>query len=256
MQSAVPSDLEIPQPSYRDFRRSGVDPATRRLALIAGGLGGALILLVGGWMVLGQHHAGVPLIMADARPIRVKPANPGGMQVVGANEDVMASSAAGDGDAVAPAPEAPQVQALQAEIQAAKQAETAPPPAAAPAPAAPPAAAAATIPPAPAPSPALAAAPPAMPVPHAAPKPDGKSGGMQVQLGALASEQAAKTEWERLSRRVPGLLNGRQPTIARAEVDGRTVYRLRAGGFADMAAASEFCAQLRAKGDGCSIASF
>jgi hypothetical protein len=270
----VPSDLEIPQPSYRNARReaAAMDPATKRLALIAGGLGGALVLILGAWLTIGHHHGGVPLITADPHPIRVKPENPGGMQVVGANEDVMNS--AGDGsDKVAPAPETPQIQQLQAQIQAAKTAEAAavPPPSApqpaplpqavAPQPAAPIAGA-----PAPAATPSgkpmqqaanavppLAVQPRQVTLPAA---PAAHAGGTQVQLAALGSEQAAHAEWDRLAKKAPTLLNGRSPAIERAEVDGKTVFRLRTGGFGSIADATEFCGQMRAKGAACSIAAF
>lgn len=247
----MPSDIDIPQSSYRSFGRSaGADPATRRLALIASGLGLALVVVVGGWMMAGHRQAGVPLIEADTHPIRVKPANPGGMQVIGANQDVM-SSQSGDGqDNLAPAPEAPQIQALQAQIQAAKREEATvqpiPPPAH---PAATPAAVAPVA--AAAPAAGQAAAPPA---PAAVAPP--RQAGVQVQLAALASRQGAQTEWQRLSKRLPGLLDGHQPVIEQAAVDGKTMFRLRTGGFADMAAATAFCGHVRAKGAGCSVASF
>ena len=78
-------DLSIPSPTYRIPRhRQGMDPATRRLALIAGGLGGALLVVVGGWSLIGHRSTAVPVVQADSRPIRVKPENPGGMQVAGA----------------------------------------------------------------------------------------------------------------------------------------------------------------------------
>ncbi len=258
----MPSDFHIPQAGYRQFRRSaGLDPATRRLALTAAALGGALVLLVGGWMTLGHRQTGVPLVLADTHPIRVKPENPGGMQVIGANDGLLPGDSGNGKDAVAPAPETPQLQALQQEIQAAKAARPR-----APAPAA-------SAPPSPGPAAALVASAPAAPVPAApaaapaalaapqiaarsSPRPEAKPGGTIVQVAALASEQAAKLEWERLGRRAPALLNGRKPLIARADVGGRAVYRLRIAGFADMAAATEFCVQLRAKGGGCSIADF
>jgi SPOR domain len=251
---SVPSDFQIPQSSYRNIRRAGgIDPALRRMVLIAGGVGGAFLLIGGAWMTIGHHRGGVPLVMADTRPIRVKPVNPGGMQVVGAGEDVMTGGAGDGGDKVAAGPETPQIQALQAEIQAAKTAD------ATPAPAAPDTATASTLPAAP--TAVTPAAPPATghPMVAAAPAaapPATKASGAQVQLAALASDTAAQAEWQRLSKQLPALLTGRQPAVQRAVVDGKTVYRLRTGGFATMAAATEFCAQVRAKGAGCSIASF
>ena len=78
-------DLSIPSPTYRIPRhRQGMDPATRRLAMIAGGLGGVLLVVVGGWTLIGHRSTAVPVVQADSRPIRVKPENPGGMQVAGA----------------------------------------------------------------------------------------------------------------------------------------------------------------------------
>jgi len=78
----------------------------------------------------------------------------------------------------------------------------------------------------------------------------------RVQLAALASESAAKSEWERLTRRMPDLFGGRQPQVIRTEHDGRTFWRLRTGGFSDTADATLFCERVRAKGAGCSVATF
>jgi hypothetical protein len=77
-----------------------------------------------------------------------------------------------------------------------------------------------------------------------------------VQLGALSSEASARLEWQRLARSVPGLLDGREPTVTKVERDGRTYWRLRTGGFTDVADATEFCTRLKAKGGTCAIASF
>ena len=42
-------ELSIPTPTYRVPRHHrGMDPATRRLVVIAGGLGATLLLVVGG----------------------------------------------------------------------------------------------------------------------------------------------------------------------------------------------------------------
>ena len=107
-------------PSYRPSARRGqeMDPATKRLALFAGVIGTALLGLVAVWAFTGHHHGGVPVIEADSRPVKSKPANPGGMQVDGANDSILSGES--DGKAtVAPGPETPAPQALKAAEQAA-----------------------------------------------------------------------------------------------------------------------------------------
>ena len=77
--AVVRDEMDIPMPamgpaSYRiPRRRQGMDPNTRRLALIAGSIGGVLVLLVGAWSVAGHGHGGVPVIEPDAGPVKVKP---------------------------------------------------------------------------------------------------------------------------------------------------------------------------------------
>ncbi len=63
-------------------------------------------------------------------------------------------------------------------------------------------------------------------------------------------------EWQRLSHRMPDLLAGRHPVVEKAESHGKTFYRLRTGGFSDIAQATAFCEEVRAKGSGCSLARF
>jgi hypothetical protein len=75
---------------------------------------------------------------------------------------------------------------------------------------------------------------------------------VQVQFAALASEDAARTEWDRVARRAPDLLQGRAPVVTRFERDGQApLYRLRTGGFTDLEAARDFCEQVRTKGATC-----
>jgi hypothetical protein len=245
----VSDDLSIPSPTYRiPRRRQGMEPGTRRLALIAGGLGVALVGVVGGWEFVGHRTTTVPVVQADNRPVRVKPDNPGGMQVAGANEDILSGGAESSTGKLAPPPEAPAPDALRA-----------------PSPAAPSAAPVAAPTPAPVAAPSLAAAQPAKPtaVPRSAESaaekrpvtaPSGNAA--LVQLAAVRSEDAAKSEWERLSKRLPELLGSRRPAFSKIERDGRTLWRVRTGGFADIPQATSFCEKVRAKGSACSVADF
>lgn len=241
-------DLSIPSPTYRVPRqRHGMDPATKRLALIACGLGTALVAVVGGWSVIGHRTAAIPIVQAEAGPMRVKPANPGGMQVAGTNEDILSGDGANTTDKLAPPPETPDPQALRAP----------PPPAPTPAPIV-----AAAIP-APAPA-APAIKQPVVPDKHPTPAvaaqqravPASKDAATMVQLAAVRSEDAAHEEWQRLAHRMPDLLGQRRPAISKIERDGHALWRVRTGGFSDTAQAVVFCERVRAKGAGCSVADF
>ena len=247
-----------PGPTYRIAHRRGMDPATRRLALIAGGLGGVLLVIVGVWSFSGRHGGAVPVIEADSRPLRVKPADPGGMQVAGANDEILSGDADATADKLLPPPETPAPQALKAEeAQPAKPREPEAQPVRAAAGVAPPPVQTVSLP---SPASSAATAPDrrpeiaVRPVPSAARGQAGRS--TEVQLAAMDSEQLAMTEWQRLSRRMPDVLGGRQPAVVKAERDGRTIWRLRTGGFNDIAQATAFCERVRSKGAGCSIASF
>lgn len=278
--------LETDGPSYRPGRPGGgMDAGTKRLAMVAAGIGGGLLLLVGAYSLGGRHQGPVPVIEASVAPLRAKPANPGGMQVAGVNEDAF-SSGSGQHETMAPAPESPEPQALRAEVQATKKAPDAEAKPAGSLDAAASASVSSPVPadatalshPAPAavvakpatdvvakPAPDVVAKPvPAQPAPvlqpavSAAPAriaaaPAGKG---QVQLAAMTSEAAALAEWQRLAKRMPELLGGRHPDVVKAEHDGKTIWRLRTGGFDDAAAAAGFCGQVRAKGGGCAVAAF
>lgn len=249
------------EPEYRPMRDAGTDHTMRNMALAAVGL--AALVMGGVYVLSGHHHAGIPVIEADTRPLRIKPTDPGGMQI--ANADDQLPTGTGETDQLAPPPEAPAPQALR---EAAAAASTSPPPVA-------PAAAPLTgsMPPA-----SLSAAPPPLPdsrqvasaaEPKLAPPPPisravtrsalhlgHDTGHTEVQLAALDSESAANSAWESIGRRSPGLLEGHAPRVAKVQLAGKTYWRLRTGGFADTAEATQFCAKLRAKGEGCAIASF
>lgn len=244
----VSDEISIRTPTYRVQRARRMDPATRRLALIAAILGGTLFAVIGAWSLVSHHHHGaevriganeVPVIQPPSGPMRVKPTNPGGMQLSAAEQDLFGGSGDGSDDQgkLAPAPETPDPAALRAPP---------PPPAPASAPAPTPARIVAAAAPAPAPAPVVATPAPA-PAPVA--KPVGR---IEVQLAALPTEQAAKDEWSLLQRKMPDL-KARSPLITPADVNGKTWYRLRTGGFADPAAAKTFCDQARGKGLNCDV---
>ncbi len=252
-------------------RRGGRGGDGRLLKWAAAGLCGLLLLGGVGWAVVGRRPATVPVIEADSRPLRVKPDNPGGMQIAGADE--LGQGDTPGRDRMAPSAETPAPQALRAQMQqAAPEVPVPAPSTAAPPPGAPAPAATAVAPPvvppvAAGPAPVAAATPaplaptplpdtPARPAAKAAPARPQPAGGTVVQLGALASETAAQTEWQRLTRSAPELMGGKQSIVQKVERDGKTFWRLRTGGFADVADATEFCAKVRAKGSACTIASF
>ena len=72
-----------------------------------------------------------------------------------------------------------------------------------------------------------------------------------VQLGAFDSEKVAKSEWKRLSGRFGEYLEDKKRVIQKAKSGGRTFYRLRAMGFADINDARRFCSALQAENAAC-----
>lgn len=72
-----------------------------------------------------------------------------------------------------------------------------------------------------------------------------------AQLGVFDSADVARTEWQRMSTRFEDFLEGKQRVIQRAESSGRTFYRLRAMGFADLGEARRFCSALSAEDAEC-----
>jgi hypothetical protein len=213
--------------------------------------------------VTGHRHHGIPVIEAEAGPVRIKPDNAGGMQVTGADLGL----GIGTTQALAPAAEQPQINALRAQIHAmskelAKQAaETAQvaklaQSAAAPKIVAPPPVqrASATqriaVPESPT-SVAFKAPPPAKPEPAIV-----SEAGPRVQLAAFTDEAAARAGWDALLKKAPDLLGGRAPEITHIQVAGRTMWRLRTAGFGTVAEATSFCTKMRAHGADCAIAAF
>jgi hypothetical protein len=72
-----------------------------------------------------------------------------------------------------------------------------------------------------------------------------------AQLGAYESAEIARQEWGRLETRFEDFLDGKNRVIQKAESGGRTFYRLRAMGFADLGEARRFCSALVAERADC-----
>jgi hypothetical protein len=218
---------EIPEYSYKTRPgRPVVDPAMRRIAFGAGGISVLVIVVALVWsgMKPGMMFGPIPVINPPPGPLRVVPADPGGLTVPGANEQIMSGAASATPQLAPDAPGPALAQLQQAAGISAPPAPPAPPPAVAP-------------PPATAPAPAV-------------------TGTTQVQLAATVDQAGAKAEWSKLEVKMPGLLTGQTPIFMQAVVDGQNIWRLRLGGFADVPTAKAFCAQVIAKGGGCTVAGF
>lgn len=68
-----------------------------------------------------------------------------------------------------------------------------------------------------------------------------------AQLGAFASHEVAVQEWDKLADRFDEYLEDKDRVIEKATSGGRTFYRLRAMGFADLSDARRFCSALVAE---------
>ena len=200
------------------------------------------LILLGG--VLGgvywwQHRAPAPgngdLIAAQEGDYKVKPDDPGGLKVEGEGDAAVAASGGNGGGnsqiAVTKLPEAPVVGTK-----------------AAPAPASGQGSATASAPVA-GPGGKLVAPPPGKPVPVS----KGGGGGALVQLGSFPTEAAANSAWATASKRF-GYLANLGKSVEKAEVNGRTFYRLKVNA-GSAGAAQELCGKLKVAGNACIVTS-
>ena len=239
-------DLSIPSPTYRIPRhRQGMDPATRRLAMIAGGLARRA---AGGGRRLDADR---PSQRRGSRGAGRQPADPGEAgeprRHAGGRRRMRTSCRA--------APNRRTASWRRRRKHPRRRRCTAPPAAAA--------APSRHAVPAPAPVPAAAKPPQPKPVAGQAGARRRRSARRRRRRTArwsssprFSSEDAAKSEWQRLSKRLPDLLGQRKPAFSKTEHDGKALWRVRTGGFADVAQATAFCEKVRAKGAGCSVADF
>jgi hypothetical protein len=175
------------------------------------------------------------LITAQEGDYKVKPDDPGGMKVAGEGDAAVAASggaAGGNGSiAVTSLPEAPIVG-----TKAAPGAKGGPGSSTATA------SVSGT-------GGKLTAPPPGRPVTVA----NGGGGGALVQLGSFPSEASANTAWSQASKRF-GYLAGLGKSIEKAEVNGRTFYRLKVNA-GSAGAAQDLCGKLKVAGEACIVTS-
>ncbi len=272
--------------SVEDERRGTTLVPQRRLI---GGVVVFLVLLaviVGGLYFVtararqGGSSAGVatpeeaPLIAADSGPYKVAPGAdaPTGLKVDGAGNTIYA---AGEGENVtgaldpgampedplprpgtlgaAPHDLLPPAAAGSSETSVIPPAGTKPaaaPPALKPAMATKPAEAAKPAPP-PVTAP-LRPLPKPEPVVPGAPAPKPATGGVALQLGAFSSSAKASAVWDDYAKRFK-YLGGLSKSVQSVDRDGTTLYRLRAVGVADRAAAADLCGRLKVAGVECVV---
>ncbi|MYA89348.1 MAG: SPOR domain-containing protein [Boseongicola sp. SB0662_bin_57] len=72
-----------------------------------------------------------------------------------------------------------------------------------------------------------------------------------VQLGAYGDAGAAHAEWDRIVARLGDYMVGKQRVVQDVMSGDRTLFRLRATGFVDLADARRFCSVLHAEGADC-----
>jgi cell division septation protein DedD len=77
--------------------------------------------------------------------------------------------------------------------------------------------------------------------------------GFSVQLAAEGSEDAARSKFNRLRSQYGDVLANQNPVIRNAEVNGRSVYRLRVGNMS-REEANGLCERLKADGGSCFVA--
>jgi hypothetical protein len=234
---------ELPRPRFRGLLASLV------ALLVIGVFGGGL------WFAymqglrhasVGSNDTDVPLIRADERPTKVKPDNPGGMEIPDRDKLIYTQKHPAV-EHLLPPPEKPLPRPMAS-----------PSSPAAPSVEPPPAPAAAAVQPAQPqpltskPSDKLPSAPATAAKSTAAPEAPASVHGTRLQLGSVRSEEAARREWERLKRTNADLLASVSATPTRADLGEKGVfYRIQTGPLAD---ADRICSELKRRNVGCIIA--
>ena len=180
-------------------------------------------IVAGTFFWLGRREAvvsGAPeLIAAAPGPYKVRPDNPGGLDVAGESETAYSTSAGEDPDAALDMNNLPE----------------------------------GVEPPAPEPAVPVEPAPKKLPPNETkVPAPDdpAAAAGPTVQLGAYASTIKAETAWGMLSGRFPEVA-ALNKSVVSATVNGKVIHRLRAVGSSEQIRVA--CAALKAAGESCLV---
>jgi hypothetical protein len=197
--------------------------------------------------------ARAPLIQADSQPVKVKPGDPGGMEIPNRDRLVFNQKGADAPEHVLAPPEAPLPRPAPPAAPAPPQVEAsvAPPP---------PVPEQSTVTPT-APTPASPgdahAAPAANPsqqsaaLPQSAPASTGGKG-FRLQVASVKTPEGAKQEFERIRRQNTDLLGALAYNAERVDLGDRGVfYRVQIGPIADGSEAERICGALRQRSVGC-----
>ena len=186
----------------------------------------AVLIVAATFFWLGQRNAAVngppELIHAPPGPYKVKPPNPGGLDIAGESETAFETSAGQDTDAkldLSKVPEQPVAKPPKEQPQSA-----------------------------PRPGFSTAAKTPAKPEPAPEPTPPTVAHGSVIQLGAFANQAQAERAWTALSSRFPSIAG-----MGKLIVPFSGGIRLRATA-ASPAEAKQACQTLKAAGENCFVA--
>jgi hypothetical protein len=109
--------------SYSNRRRRRGVATWRKVAAVAGMIAGVSGLAIAG-VKMARERAHIPVVLADARPVRVRPAKPGGLHVPGS--DLMLDETEEEQVSLAIPAEQPALSALRAKQAAGPFAEAPP----------------------------------------------------------------------------------------------------------------------------------
>jgi hypothetical protein len=195
----------------------------------------AIGVIVGGLFWLGNRSGGGAtgggsgeIIAAPEGDYKVRPENPGGMQLDNRGTAQVAASEGAETNASLDRGQTPEAPVTRPQAPATNGAQARPQPAQ-------------VAPPVQTPQPAPGRPAPAQPAPQQA-----RLSGQLIQVGAFPSEAVANSEWARMTQRFP-YLRGLQHNVITYQRGNQTFYRLRLGGND----ARAVCARLRAASQPC-----